>query len=170
MLDCSVTMAWVFPDEATEETGLLLDSLLAGRAFVPAIRPIEVGNRSPCRARVGSRGAARQRPSAASGSPRLRSAVRLGSKEPSGRTPLRKARNWPESGSRRIVIGSSVSVSIVTSPSGPESSMLASAPLQTASTGSRWAKAVASPRSETLSMSKERENRVLPSPSLPVRE
>ncbi|MDE2764473.1 MAG: type II toxin-antitoxin system VapC family toxin [Gemmatimonadota bacterium] len=44
VLDCSVTMAWVFPDEATEETGLLRDSLLAGRAFVPAIWPIEVGN------------------------------------------------------------------------------------------------------------------------------
>ena len=44
VLDCSVTMAWVFPDEATEETGRLRDSLLAGRAFVPAIWPIEVGN------------------------------------------------------------------------------------------------------------------------------
>ena len=44
VLDCSVTMAWVFPDEATEETGLLRDSLLAGRAVVPAIWPIEVGN------------------------------------------------------------------------------------------------------------------------------
>ncbi len=44
VLDCSVAMAWVFPDEATEETGRLRDSLLAGRAFVPAIWPIEVGN------------------------------------------------------------------------------------------------------------------------------
>ena len=44
VLDCSVTMAWVFADEATEETGRLRDSLLAGRAFVPAIWPIEVGD------------------------------------------------------------------------------------------------------------------------------
>ncbi len=44
VLDCSVAMAWVFPDEATEETGRLRDSLLGGRAFVPAIWPIEVGN------------------------------------------------------------------------------------------------------------------------------
>ena len=44
VLDCSVTMSWVFPDEATEETDRLRDSLLAGRAFVPAIWPIEVGN------------------------------------------------------------------------------------------------------------------------------
>ena len=44
VLDCSVTMSWVFPDEATEETDRLRDSLLAGRAFVPAIWPIEAGN------------------------------------------------------------------------------------------------------------------------------
>ena len=44
VLDCSVTMSWVFPDEATEETDRLRDSLLAGRAFVPAIWPIDVGN------------------------------------------------------------------------------------------------------------------------------
>lgn len=44
VLDCSVTMSWVFPDEATEETDRLRDSLIAGRAFVPAIWPIEVGN------------------------------------------------------------------------------------------------------------------------------
>ena len=44
VLDCSVTMAWVFPDEATEATELLRDSLVGGRAFVPALWPIEVGN------------------------------------------------------------------------------------------------------------------------------
>ena len=44
VLDCSVTMSWVFPDEETEETDRLRDSLLAGRAFVPAIWPIDVGN------------------------------------------------------------------------------------------------------------------------------
>ncbi|WP_420442753.1 type II toxin-antitoxin system VapC family toxin [Candidatus Palauibacter sp.] len=44
MLDCSVTMAWVFPDEATEETARLRDALRDGRAFVPALWPIEVAN------------------------------------------------------------------------------------------------------------------------------
>ena len=42
--DCSVTMAWVFPGEATEATGRLLDALTDGRAFVPAWWPIEVAN------------------------------------------------------------------------------------------------------------------------------
>ena len=37
-------MAWVFPDEATEATGRLLDALTDGRAFVPALWPIEVAN------------------------------------------------------------------------------------------------------------------------------
>ncbi len=44
VLDCSVTMAWVFPDEATEDTGRLRDALTGGRAFVPALWPIEVAN------------------------------------------------------------------------------------------------------------------------------
>ncbi len=44
VLDCSVTMAWVFPDEATEATGRLRDALTDGRAFVPALWPIEVAN------------------------------------------------------------------------------------------------------------------------------
>ncbi len=44
VLDCSVTMAWVFPDEATEATERMRDSLVGGRAFVPALWPIEVGN------------------------------------------------------------------------------------------------------------------------------
>ena len=44
VLDCSVTMAWVFPDEATPETDLLCDSLVDGRALVPALWPVEVGN------------------------------------------------------------------------------------------------------------------------------
>ncbi|MDE2721249.1 type II toxin-antitoxin system VapC family toxin [Candidatus Palauibacter polyketidifaciens] len=44
MLDCSVTMAWVFPDEATEETARLRDALTEGRAFVPSLWPIEVAN------------------------------------------------------------------------------------------------------------------------------
>ncbi len=44
VLDCSVTMAWVFPDEATEATNQLRDSLLESRAFVPSLWPVEVGN------------------------------------------------------------------------------------------------------------------------------
>ena len=44
VLDCSVTMAWVFPDEATEGTARLRDALVGGRAFVPALWPIEVAN------------------------------------------------------------------------------------------------------------------------------
>ena len=44
VLDCSVTMAWVFPDEATEKTDRLRDALRDGRAFVPALWPIEVAN------------------------------------------------------------------------------------------------------------------------------
>ena len=41
VLDCSVTMAWLFPDEATEATGRLRDSLAEDRAFVPSLWPVE---------------------------------------------------------------------------------------------------------------------------------
>ncbi len=44
VLDCSVAMAWVFPDEASEATDRLRESLIEGRAFVPALWPVEVGN------------------------------------------------------------------------------------------------------------------------------
>ena len=44
VLDCSLAMAWVFPDEATESTDRLLDALTDGRAFVPALWPVEVAN------------------------------------------------------------------------------------------------------------------------------
>lgn len=44
VLDCSLTMAWVFADEATETTDRLLDALTDGRAFVPALWPVEVAN------------------------------------------------------------------------------------------------------------------------------
>ncbi|MDE0083349.1 MAG: type II toxin-antitoxin system VapC family toxin [Gammaproteobacteria bacterium] len=44
VLDCSLAMAWVFPDEATETTDRLLDALTDGRAFVPTIWPVEVAN------------------------------------------------------------------------------------------------------------------------------
>ena len=44
VLDCSVTLAWVFPDEATEATDRLLGALTDGRAFVPALWPMEVAS------------------------------------------------------------------------------------------------------------------------------
>lgn len=44
VLDCSVTMAWLFPDEATDATDRLRDSLVEDRAFVPPLWPVEVAN------------------------------------------------------------------------------------------------------------------------------
>ena len=44
VLDCSVTMAWIFPDEATDATDRLRNALLGTRAFVPALWPIETAN------------------------------------------------------------------------------------------------------------------------------
>lgn len=44
VLDCSVTMAWVFADEATEATDRLRNSLMDGRAFVPSLWPTEVAS------------------------------------------------------------------------------------------------------------------------------
>ena len=44
VLDCSMTMAWVFPDEANESTNALRESLLKDYAVVPVLWPIEVGN------------------------------------------------------------------------------------------------------------------------------
>ena len=44
VLDCSVTMAWIFRDEATEATDRLREGLLDTRAFVPALWPIETAN------------------------------------------------------------------------------------------------------------------------------
>ena len=44
VLDCAMTMAWVFPDEASEATGRLRDSLIGDRAFVPSLWPVEVGS------------------------------------------------------------------------------------------------------------------------------
>ena len=44
VLDCSVTMAWVFSDEASEDTDRLRESLIDDSAFVPALWPIETGN------------------------------------------------------------------------------------------------------------------------------
>ena len=44
VLDCSVTMAWLFADEANESTDALRESLLKDSAVVPALWPIEVAN------------------------------------------------------------------------------------------------------------------------------
>lgn len=44
VLDCSLTMAWVFPDEATDATDALRESLVNDVAAVPALWPVEVGN------------------------------------------------------------------------------------------------------------------------------
>ena len=44
VLDCSVTMAWCFDDEATPYTDGVRDSLAEKRAVVPSIWPLEAAN------------------------------------------------------------------------------------------------------------------------------
>ena len=44
VLDCSVTMSWVFADEANESTNALLEKLVTDSAVVPVLWPIEVAN------------------------------------------------------------------------------------------------------------------------------
>lgn len=44
VVDCSITMAWVFPDEANETTNALRESLVSDMAVVPELWPLEVGN------------------------------------------------------------------------------------------------------------------------------
>jgi predicted nucleic acid-binding protein len=44
VLDCSVTMAWCFDDEATPYTDGVRDSLAGMRAVVPALWSLEVAN------------------------------------------------------------------------------------------------------------------------------
>ena len=44
VLDCSVTMAWCFEDEADTYTDAVLDALTGGEALVPCIWPLEVAN------------------------------------------------------------------------------------------------------------------------------
>ena len=44
VLDCSMTMAWCFEDEANGRTESVLDSLSANEAVVPNIWPVEVAN------------------------------------------------------------------------------------------------------------------------------
>ena len=44
VLDCSVTMAWCFGDEATPYTNGVRDALVDARAVVPSLWPLEVAN------------------------------------------------------------------------------------------------------------------------------
>lgn len=44
VLDASMTMAWVSPDESTEATDRLLESLLERQAYAPGLWPMEVAN------------------------------------------------------------------------------------------------------------------------------
>jgi len=44
VLDCSVTMSWVFSDEGTNDTTALLESLVDDVAIVPQIWTLEVAN------------------------------------------------------------------------------------------------------------------------------
>ncbi len=44
VMDNSVVMSWCFEDEGSSYAEAVLESLEAGRAFVPAIWPLEVGN------------------------------------------------------------------------------------------------------------------------------
>jgi predicted nucleic acid-binding protein len=44
VLDCSVTMAWGFDDEATPYTDGVRDCLASAQAIVPTLWPIEVAN------------------------------------------------------------------------------------------------------------------------------
>ena len=44
VLDCSITMAWCFDDEATPYTNAVRDQLANLRAVVPSLWPLEVAN------------------------------------------------------------------------------------------------------------------------------
>jgi len=44
VLDCSMTMAWVFADESSERADALLDSLAEDSAIVPSLWAMEVAN------------------------------------------------------------------------------------------------------------------------------
>ena len=44
VVDNSVVMAWCFADEGDGYAESVLDSLTSGRAYVPAVWPLEVGN------------------------------------------------------------------------------------------------------------------------------
>jgi predicted nucleic acid-binding protein len=44
VVDCSMTVAWCFIDEATKQTWALLDRLESHGAWVPSLWPLEVAN------------------------------------------------------------------------------------------------------------------------------
>jgi len=44
VIDCSVTMAWCFPDEASDEADRALNVLTDGEAHVPELWALEVAN------------------------------------------------------------------------------------------------------------------------------
>lgn len=44
VLDCSVTLAWLMPDEKTAEVDALMDALVRDAVAVPPVWPLEVGN------------------------------------------------------------------------------------------------------------------------------
>lgn len=44
IIDCSITMAWCFADEATKETARIQDRLVSEAALVPVHWPLEVAN------------------------------------------------------------------------------------------------------------------------------
>lgn len=44
VLDASIAVAWAFEDETTPYTEAVLDSVTQGRAVVPSVWPLEVGN------------------------------------------------------------------------------------------------------------------------------
>lgn len=44
VLDCSITMAWCFEDEADAYSDTVLEALLIGEALVPPVWPLEVAN------------------------------------------------------------------------------------------------------------------------------
>jgi predicted nucleic acid-binding protein len=44
VLDCSVTVAWFFPDEVSAYAAEIRDSLAGAAAFVPSLWPLEVAN------------------------------------------------------------------------------------------------------------------------------
>ena len=44
VVDCSITMAWLFEDETTPYTDAILDHLATNSAIVPSIWPLEVAN------------------------------------------------------------------------------------------------------------------------------
>lgn len=55
VLDCSVTMTWCFPDEATHYTCAVRDSLMVKTAVVPSLWPLEIANvlwGSECKKRI----------------------------------------------------------------------------------------------------------------------